>query len=240
MFTLLLIESMDSRKINIAVDGFSSCGKSTIAKGLANKIGYIYIDSGAMYRAVALYSIRKGWIDDSQIDEDALRNHISEISIDFKTNSLGTQDTYLNGENVESEIRSLEIANMASRISALGFVRQELVRQQQIMGSKKGIVMDGRDIGTVVFPDAELKIFLTASPQVRAQRRFLELQSKGINTTFEDTLANVNERDERDTNRKESPLRKADDAIELDNSDITIDEQLHWAVDMFNKITKRE
>ncbi len=240
MFTLLLINSMNSNKINIAVDGFSSCGKSTIAKGLANKIGYIYIDSGAMYRAVALYAISKGWMDSSIINIEALMDNISEIKIDFKPNNEGTQDTYLNGKNVESEIRSLEIANAASRVSALGFVRQEMVRQQQLMGSKKGVVMDGRDIGTVVFPDAELKLFLTASPEVRAQRRFLELQSKNISTTFEDTLANVNERDHRDTTREESPLRKADDAIELDNSNITIEEQLQWAVGMFNKITKRE
>ncbi len=231
---------MDTNKINIAVDGFSSCGKSTIAKGLAQKIGYIYIDSGAMYRAVALYSIRNGWISYNQIDEDALLKHISEIQIDFKTNNEGSQDTYLNGENVETEIRSLEIANQASRVSTIGAVREELVRQQQKMGLKKGVVMDGRDIGTVVFPDAELKIFLTASPEVRAQRRFLELKAKGIETTYEEALENVNERDHRDTTRKESPLRKADDALELDNSYITIDEQLQWAVGMFNKITKRE
>ncbi len=230
---------MNSKKINIAVDGFSSCGKSTIAKGLARIIDYIYIDSGAMYRAVALFCIRNGWLDVDIIDEVSLLNHISDIRIDFKTNSLGVQDTYLNGENVESEIRTLEVANAASKISALGFVRRELVRQQQLIGEKKGVVMDGRDIGTVVFPDAELKIFLTASPEVRAQRRFLELQSKGINSTYEEILANVNERDERDTTRDESPLRKANDAIELDNSYISIDEQLQWAVNMFNKITKQ-
>lgn len=230
---------MNSNKINIAVDGVSSCGKSTIAKGLASKIGYIYIDSGAMYRAAALHSVRNEWVSDDRIDEVALLDHISEIEIDFKTNDSGGQDTYLNGENVEREIRSLEIANAASKISALGFVRQELVRQQQLMGKKKGVVMDGRDIGTVVFPDAELKIFLTASADVRAKRRFLELQSKGIDSTYEEILANVNERDERDTTRKESPLRKADDAIELDNSYISIDEQLQWAVNMFNKITKQ-
>ncbi len=231
---------MNTKMINIAVDGFSSCGKSTIAKGLAHKVGYKYIDSGAMYRAVALYAINKGWISDDSIDENALMSHISDIQIDFKANSAGTQDTYLNGENVENEIRSLEVANSASRISAIRFVREELVRQQQRMGQNKGVVMDGRDIGTVVFPDAEFKIFLTASAEIRAQRRFDELQKKGIQTTFEETLENVNERDERDTTRKESPLRKADDALELDNSNITIEEQLNWAVDMFNKITKKE
>lgn len=231
---------MNTDKINIAVDGFSSCGKSTIAKGLAAKVGYIYIDSGAMYRALALFAIKNGWMTEDYINEDELIRHISDIKIEFKPNDDGTQDTYLNGENVESEIRSLQVANGASRISTLGFVREELVRQQRAMGQKKGIVMDGRDIGTVVFPDAELKIFLTASPEVRAKRRFLELQSKDIDTTYEDTLANVTERDYRDTTRKESPLRKAEDALELDNSYITIDEQLQWAVDMFNKITKRE
>ena len=231
---------MNISKINIAVDGYSSCGKSTIAKGLAAKVGYIYIDSGAMYRAMALYAIKNGWMTDSDINEEELRKHISDINIEFKSNADGTQDTYLNGENVESVIRSLEVANGASRISTIGFVREELVRQQQEMGNKKGVVMDGRDIGTVVFPDAELKIFLTASPEVRAQRRFLELQASGAKTTFEETLANVSERDHRDTTRKESPLRMAHDALELDNSDITIEEQLQWAVDMFNKITKRE
>ncbi len=221
-------------KINIAVDGFSSCGKSTIAKGLAKKLGYTYIDSGAMYRAVALFAYRNGWITDTDINETELQKHISDIEISFKTNSEGQQETYLNGENVEKEIRSLEIGNGASRVSTLGFVRKELVRQQQAIGEKKGVVMDGRDIGTVVFPDAELKIFLTASPEVRAQRRFNELQAKGIPVSFEDTLANVRERDERDTTRMESPLRKADDAIELDNSHITIDEQLQWALDLMH------
>lgn len=228
---------MHTKKINIAVDGFSSCGKSTMAKGLAHKVGYIYIDSGAMYRAVALFAVRNGWITETEINEEALRSHISEIKIEFRPNAEGGQDTYLNGENVEKEIRSLEIANGASRVSAIGFVRKELVRQQQAMSQKKGVVMDGRDIGTVVFPGAELKIFLTASPQVRAQRRLLELQKKNIPATFEETLANVQERDHRDTTRDESPLRKADDAIELDNSDITIEEQLQWAIEMFNKVT---
>lgn len=231
---------MQTKKINIAVDGFSSCGKSTIAKGLAKQLGYTYIDSGAMYRAVALHAIRNGWITDTEMDESALREHISDIDISFKLNSSGQQETYLNGENVEKEIRTLEVANGASRVSTLGFVRKELVRQQQKMGKEKGIVMDGRDIGTVVFPDAELKIFLTASPEVRAQRRFDEMKAKGENPIYEEVLANVRERDQRDTTRAESPLRKADDAIELDNSQITIEEQLQWAIEMFNKTTQQE
>lgn len=228
---------MQEKKINIAVDGFSSCGKSTIAKGLAKKLDYTYIDSGAMYRAIALFAIRNGWITDSRIDEEALKEHISEIKISFKSNSKGGQDTYLNGENVESEIRTLQVANGASRVSALGFVRKELVRQQQEMGKEKGVVMDGRDIGTVVFPDAEMKLFLTSTPEIRAKRRFDEMVQKGENPLYEDVLANVKERDHRDTTRDESPLIKAVDAIELDNSDIGIEEQLIWALEMFNKIT---
>ena len=223
---------MQNKKINIAVDGFSSCGKSTIAKGLARKLNYTYIDSGAMYRALALYAIRKGWITDDDIDETALKTHISEIKISFKTNNEGQQDTYLNGENVENEIRTLHVANGASRVSTIGFVRTELVRQQQEMGREKGVVMDGRDIGTVVFPDAELKIFLTASPEVRAKRRFDEMMAKGENADFETVLENIKERDWRDTTRCESPLRKADDAIELDNSELTVEEQLEWAISM--------
>lgn len=223
------------KKINIAVDGLSSCGKSTLAKDLAKKIGYTYIDSGAMYRAVALYALRNGWVTENDIDEEALRQHIPEICITFKTNEQGQQETYLNGENVEKEIRSLEIGNAASRISTLDFVRRGMVRQQQEMGKEKGVVMDGRDIGTVVFPDAELKIFLTASPETRALRRFNELKEKGEEITYEEVLANIKERDERDSNRSQSPVRKADDAIELDNSNLTVEEQLQWAFDMFNK-----
>lgn len=228
---------MEHKKINIAVDGFSSCGKSTVAKGLAKHLGYIYIDSGAMYRAVALHALRKGWITETGMDKEALQQHIGDISIAFKTNNKGEQETFLNGENVEREIRTLKVANGASRVSTLGFVRHELVRQQQLMGKEKGVVMDGRDIGTVVFPDAELKLFLTASPEVRARRRFDEMTAKGEDPLFEEVLANVKERDLRDTSRTESPLRKADDALELDNSHIGIDEQLQWAMDMYHKIT---
>lgn len=228
---------MEHKKINIAVDGFSSCGKSTVAKGLAKHLGYIYIDSGAMYRAVALHALRKGWITETGMDKEALQQHIGDIAITFKTNNKGEQETFLNGENVEREIRTLKVANGASRVSTLGFVRHELVRQQQLMGKEKGVVMDGRDIGTVVFPDAELKLFLTASPEVRARRRFDEMTAKGEDPLFEEVLTNVKERDLRDTSRTESPLRKADDALELDNSHIGIDEQLQWAMDMYHKIT---
>ncbi len=227
---------MQKNKINIAIDGYSSCGKSTMAKQLAKEIGYMYIDSGAMYRAVSLYALRNGWMDNHSLDEDALRRQIPGIRITFRTNDKGVQETYLNGENVEKDIRTLEVSNGASRVSTLSFVRRELVRQQQELGKQKGVVMDGRDIGTVVFPDAELKLFLTAPPEVRAQRRFAEMQEKGDHSaTYEDVLANVKERDLRDTTRAESPLRKAPDAIELDNSHVNIQEQFQWAVDMFHK-----
>lgn len=228
---------MHERKINIAVDGYSSCGKSTIAKGLAKALGYTYIDSGAMYRAVALYAIRNGWITSEGMDQEGLRRVLDNIQIEFKPNTEGTQDTFLNGENVEREIRSLEVADGASRVSTIGFVRQALVELQQQMGKKKGVVMDGRDIGTVVFPDAELKLFLTASPEIRAERRFKEMEGKGENPLFEEVLNNVKERDLRDTTRAESPLRQAEDALVLDNSHIGIEEQLQWAINMFNKIT---
>ena len=203
------------KKIIVAIDGFSSCGKSTMAKELARETGYIYVDTGAMYRAVSLYCIQNGWLNDTEINAKELEKHITSIRIEFKTNSIGISETYLNGKNIESEIRTLAVANGASRVSTLGFVRHELVRQQQLMGLNKGIVMDGRDIGTVVFPKAELKIFLTASPEIRAKRRADEMEAKGENVNFEDVLANVIERDDRDQNRTESPLRKAVDAIEL-------------------------
>lgn len=209
------------KKIIVAIDGYSSCGKSTMAKTLARETGYIYVDTGAMYRAVSLYAIRKGWLTDTQINEPQLQNHIDEIKLSFKTNAEGKTEIYLNDENVESEIRTLEVANGASRVSTLGFVRKELVRQQQLMGTEKGIVMDGRDIGTVVFPDAELKIFLTAKPEIRARRRMDEMIAKGETVNFEDVLKNIAERDFRDENRAESPLKKAPDAIEIDNSELT-------------------
>jgi len=213
------------KKIIVAIDGFSSCGKSTMAKELARYAGYIYVDTGAMYRAVSLFCIQNGWMTETEIDASALEKHIHSILIEFRTNAAGISETYLNGKNVENEIRTLEVANGASRVSTLGFVRRELVRQQQLMGKQKGIVMDGRDIGTVVFPDAELKIFLTASPEIRAKRRLDEMIGKGEDTIYEDVLSNVKERDDRDQNREESPLRKANDAIEIDNSSLSLDEQ---------------
>jgi len=213
------------KNIIVAIDGFSSCGKSTMAKELAREAGYIYVDSGAMYRAVSLFCIQHGWISDTDINDGELEKNIESIHIEFRTNTNGISETYLNGQNVEKEIRSLEVANGASRVSTLGFVRRELVRQQQLMGEKKGIVMDGRDIGTVVFPKAELKLFVTASPEIRAQRRLDEMTAKGEEAIFEEVLANVIERDERDQNRTESPLRKADDAVVIDNSYLTREEQ---------------
>lgn len=213
------------KKIVVAIDGFSSCGKSTMAKELAREAGYIYVDTGAMYRAVSLFCIQNGWMTETEINSEELEKHIHSIRIEFRPNGEGKSDTYLNGRNVENDIRTLEVANGASRVSTLGFVRRELVRQQQLMGLEKGIVMDGRDIGTVVFPHAELKIFLTASPEIRAQRRLDEMAAKDEKVNFEEVLSNVKERDERDQNRAESPLRKADDAIVIDNSDLTRDEQ---------------
>ncbi len=224
-------------KIIVAIDGFSSCGKSTMAKELARKIGYIYVDTGAMYRSVSLYCIQNGLMTDSNINYAELEKQMQSIHIDFRTNAQGISETYLNGENVETEIRSLEVANGASRVSTLGFVRRELVRQQQIMGQQKGIVMDGRDIGTVVFPSAELKIFLTASPEIRAKRRSDEMAAKGEIVNYDEVLANVIERDQRDQNRVESPLRKAEDAIEIDNSTLTREEQREILLALFAEKT---
>ena len=223
------------KKIIVAIDGFSSCGKSTMAKELAKYAGYIYVDTGAMYRAVALFALQNGWMNDEEINETELKNHISEIEITFKTNESGFQETYLNGENVENEIRTLRAANGASRVSTIGFVRREMVRQQQAMGTEKGVVMDGRDIGTVVFPDADLKIYLTASPEVRAQRRFDELKAKGETVNYDDVLVNVKERDFRDSNRAESPLYKASDAIEIDNSNLSLEEQRELLKTLFHQ-----
>ncbi|MBO5960684.1 MAG: (d)CMP kinase [Paludibacteraceae bacterium] len=226
------------KKIIVAVDGYSSCGKSTIAKSLANYAGYTYIDTGAMYRAAALYAIQEGLMNAETIHEQALREKIGNIHIDFRRRTAGEgQDTFLNGENVESIIRTLEVANAASRISTLAFVREELVRQQQEMGRDKGIVMDGRDIGTVVFPQAELKLFLTASPEIRAQRRFDELRQKGIEEDYQSVLSNVIERDYRDTHREQSPLKQAEDAILLDNSHLSIEQQNEWVRALFEEKT---
>lgn len=225
------------KKIVVAIDGFSSCGKSTMAKILARETGYIYVDTGAMYRAVALFCIRRGWMTDNQIDIESVENHISEIQLEFRTSSEGKNEIWLNGESVENEIRTLAVSEAASKISTLGAVRRELVRQQQLMGEKKGIVMDGRDIGTVVFPQAELKVFLTASPEVRARRRFDELMAKGETVDFEDVLRSTIERDDRDQNRAESPLKKADDAVVIDNSDLNPEEQQAILRELFkNKV----
>lgn len=225
-------------KITIAIDGYSSCGKSTMAKDLAREIGYIYIDSGAMYRAVTLYCIQqKLFGTDNQINVQQLQNDIDKIKISFQLDPQTQRpQTYLNGENVEKEIRTMEVSSRVSPVAALGFVREALVRQQQEMGKSKGIVMDGRDIGTTVFPDAELKIFVTASAEVRAQRRYDELTAKGENASFEEILANVKERDHIDETREVSPLRKADDALLLDNSHLTIEEQKQWLLEQYQKV----
>lgn len=218
------------RKITIAIDGYSSCGKSTMAKDLAREIGYIYVDTGAMYRSVTLFAMRNSLFDeDGSIKTDELKDRMFEINISFRLNSeTGRPDTYLNGELVEKEIRTMEVSSNVSKIAALPFVREALVAQQQAMGKEKGIIMDGRDIGTVVFPDAELKIFVTASAEVRAQRRYDELKAKGMPADFDDILKNVKERDYIDSHRETSPLRMADDALELDNSHMTIEEQKAW------------
>lgn len=225
------------KKIVIAVDGFSSCGKSTMAKDLAKAIGYIYIDSGAMYRAVTLFALRRNlFLADGQVNEEQLRAELPEIRITFVLNQEQRPETYLNGENVEKEIRGLEVSSRVSRIAALDFVRAELVHQQQLMGQEKGIIMDGRDIGTCVFPNAELKIFVTASAEIRAQRRYDELTAKGEKVNFEEILHNVQERDRIDMTRAVSPLRKADDALELDNSHLTPEQQKEWLLEQYNRV----
>lgn len=218
------------KKITIAIDGHSSCGKSTMAKQLAKQLGYIYVDTGAMYRAVTLYAMRNGLItEDNNIDSDGLRNRIPQIAISFKFNeTTGRPDTYLNGERVEDEIRGIEVSNHVSPVAAIPFVRRAMVDMQREMGKEKGIVMDGRDIGTTVFPDAELKVFVTASAEVRAKRRYDELSQKGMPADYEEILKNVQERDYIDSHREVSPLRPAEDAVILDNSDMTIPEQQEW------------
>ena len=224
------------KKITIAIDGHSSCGKSTMAKDLAREVGYVYVDTGAMYRAVTLYALRHGLFTDGAIDEDGLRRQMADIHISFEFNpATGRPDTYLNGELIEHDIRTMEVSNHVSPIATLGFVREAMVAQQQQMGKDKGVVMDGRDIGTVVFPDAELKIFVTASAEVRAQRRFDELKQKGMEADYDEILKNVQERDYIDSHREVSPLRKADDAIELDNSNMTIDGQKEWLMERFRE-----
>jgi cytidylate kinase len=227
------------KKITIAIDGFSSCGKSTMAKDLAREVGYIYIDSGAMYRAVTLYCLENNLFTTDGIDTARLETLMSDIRISFQLNpETGRPMTYLNGVNVEDRIRTMEVSTRVSPVAALPFVREALVKLQQEMGKEKGIVMDGRDIGTAVFPDAELKIFVTASAEIRAQRRYDELKAKGEDASFEEILANVKERDYIDQNREVSPLRKADDALLLDNSNLTIEEQKQWLKERFEESTK--
>ena len=221
------------KKITIAIDGFSSCGKSTMAKDLAKKLGYVYVDTGAMYRAVTLYAMRNGLFNaDGSVKTADRERQMNKINITFKLNKTAERpDTYLNNELVENDIRTLEVSNHVSQIAAVPFVREAMVAQQQRMGKDKGVVMDGRDIGTTVFPEAELKVFVTASAEVRAQRRYDELKEKGMPADFNDILKNVQERDYIDSHREVSPLRKAPDAIELDNSHMTIAEQSAWLME---------
>lgn len=227
------------KKITIAIDGFSSCGKSTMAKDLAREIGYTYINSGAMYRAVTLYSIENGIFQGDRIDAGKLKKQIGDIHISFQLNlETGQPDTYLNGVNIENEIRTMEVSSRVSPIATLDFVREAMVVQQQEMGKRKGIVMDGRDIGTTVFPDAELKIFVIATPEIRARRRYDELKAKGLEVSFNEILENVKQRDHIDRNREVSPLRKADDALLLDNSNLTVTQQKEWLTEQFNTLVK--
>lgn len=222
--------------INVAIDGTSSSGKSTMAKALAKSVGYTYIDTGAMYRSVALFCLRHGLITDGKVDVERLLPMLPDINISFKIED-GKQITYLNGENVENEIRGLEVSNNVSLVAAIAEVRHAMVRLQQEMGKNKGVVMDGRDIGTVVLPDAEIKLYVTTSPEIRAKRRFDEMRAKGdTSVTLDDIIANVKMRDYLDTTRKESPLRKADDAVEVDSGKFaTAEEQIAWAVDYFHQ-----
>jgi len=222
---------MTNHKIIVAIDGHSSCGKSTIAKAVAVRFGYIFIDSGAMYRAVTLFALRHQLISEGIVKEQELINLLPEIQIDFRYNTEKQKsDTYLNGENVEDEIRQLPVSQNVSPVATIAEVRAAMVYLQQEMGKNKGIVMDGRDIGTVVFPEAELKLFVTASAEIRAQRRFDELTAKGESVSYEEILQNVQERDRIDSTREASPLRKADNALVLDNSNMTREEQLEWVI----------
>lgn len=232
---------MERKRIIIAIDGFSSTGKSTMAKTLARRIGYAYIDTGAMYRAVTLFALDNGLTNgDGTVNETALTAQLGEIATTFNVNpTTGQSETYLNGQCVEREIRSMRVSSMVSQVAKIAAVRRALVAQQQAMGRSKGIVMDGRDIGTVVFPDAEMKVYVTASAETRAHRRHDELVAKGdTSTTYEEVLHNVMERDRIDTTRAESPLRKADDAYTLDNSHMTIAEQDQWLIDLYDKISE--
>ena len=228
-----------NKKITIAIDGFSSTGKSTLAKQLATHLGYVYVDTGAMYRAVAFFAMQNGFINDEFFDKESLIKSLPFIKLQFKFNAdLGFAEIYLNKVNVETEIRTIEVSSFVSKVAEVSEVRTKLVEQQKEMGKDKGIVMDGRDIGTVVFPDAELKIFMTASATTRAQRRYDELVAKGDRETFEEVLKNVEERDYIDTHREDSPLVMAEDAIEIDNSHLNRKEQFELVLELVNEITK--
>ena len=226
------------KKITIAVDGYSSCGKSTMAKDLAREIGYVYIDTGAMYRSVTLYALQNGLITSEGINTALLKEKMADIKITFALDlATGRPLSHLNGVCVEQEIRGMEVASYVSPIATLDFVREAMVQQQRLMGKEKGVILDGRDIGTVVFPDAELKIFVTASAEIRAKRRYDELTAKGMACDINDILKNVQERDRIDTTREISPLRQAEDAIVLDNSHMTIAEQKEWLMEQFKRVT---
>mgnify|MGYP000763958409 FL=1 len=229
--------SDNKHKIIIAIDGFSSCGKSTFAKAIARELGYIFIDTGAMYRAVTLYALEHGAIRSGIVDEDAVVRLLDQIAITFRFNpERGASDIYVNGDLVEGKIRTIEVSNCVSRVSSIRQVREKLVAMQQAMGRQRGVVMDGRDIGTVVFPNAEMKIFMTADPEVRARRRYDELQAKGDSVSLEEIRANIVARDKADMTRAISPLRQADDAVVLDNSHMTVEEQMTWFMERFDRI----
>lgn len=225
------------RRLTIAIDGHSSCGKSTMAKDLAREVGYIYVDTGAMYRAVTLFCMRNNLIDaQGEVLVERLREAMPQVRVTFRLNEeTGRPDTYLNNERVEDTIRSIDVSSNVSKVAAIPFVREAMVEQQRLLGKEKGVVMDGRDIGTTVFPDAELKVFVTASPEVRARRRYDELKAKGMPADYDDILKNVQERDYIDSHRAVSPLRKAEDALLLDNSEMTIAQQKEWLMEKFNK-----
>ena len=229
----------NNKKIVIAIDGFSSCGKSTFAKAIAARLGYIFIDTGAMYRSVTLYALEQGAIVEGKVDEAAVVALLPEVNISFKFNAeRGASDVYVNGELAEGKIRSIEVSNCVSSVSSIREVREKLVAMQQQMGRERGVVMDGRDIGTVVFPDAELKIFMTAEPKVRAERRYAELTAKGDKVTMEEILENVISRDKADMERAISPLRQAEDAVVLDNSYMSVEEQMAWFMERYEQIVK--